>query len=548
MEREADGHHRAEIDAGAGTLYGYSLDGRPTLPDPRSRSQPAGVHGPSAVVTPRRVDAPRRGLDLARAVLYELHVGTFSPEGTFDGAIARLDHLVRLGIDAIELMPVAEFPGERGWGYDGVDLYAPHRAYGGPEGLDRLIAACHARGIAVIVDVVYNHLGPDGNYLERFGPYFTDRHHTPWGKALDYDGPESRPVRDFAIENALMWLRDHGADGIRLDAVQEIVDTSPTHVIAELTARVTELGRDAGRRLWVVAESDLNDPTVLHDRVAGGWGCDAQWNDDLHHALHAALTGERTGYYGDVRGLGDLAKALRDAFVYDGRWSEFRGREHGAPIGDLSGHRFVVYAQTHDQVGNRPHGERLSHLIGEGRLRIAAAVVLLSPYVPMLFMGEEWGARSPFLFFTDHGDPTLGHAVGHGRRREIERFGWRPGDLLDPQSPEAFARSKLDWSEPEREPHRSLLEWHRALIALRREVPELTDGRRDLTDVEVHEEGRWLRMTRGPITLAFAVDRAAIVPLSGDAGQLVLASDPEIRVAAGSLRLPADSVAVLRAR
>jgi maltooligosyltrehalose trehalohydrolase len=546
MRAAEDGYHALDLAVAPGTRYAYSLDGGPALPDPRSRSQPSGVHGPSAVRAPRRDRSSWRPGELRDRILYELHVGTFTPEGTFDAAARHLDELAHLGIDTIELMPLAEFPGERGWGYDGVDLYAPHHGYGGPDGLDRLIDAAHARGIGVIVDVVYNHLGPDGNYLERFGPYFTDRHHTPWGKAINADGPDSDAVRAFIVDNALMWLEEHDADGVRLDAIQAIVDLSATHILEELAARVHELGERTGRRRWVIAESDLNDPRVVRDRDRGGWGCDAQWSDDLHHALHTVLTGEHAGYYGDFGRLEDLAKALRDVFVYDGRRSAFRRRHHGRPVGDLPADRFLAYTQDHDQVGNRARGERLVHLCGVERAKIAAAVVLLSPFVPMLFMGEEWAASSPFLYFTDHPDERLGRAVSEGRRNEFERFGWDPSEIVDPQSTYAFERSHLDRSEREREPHRSMHEWYRALIALRRSVPELRDGRRDLVDVAFDEDARWLRMTRGPVTCAFALDRPAAVPLGERAGELALASVSGVRISDGAIHLPRDSVAIVR--
>jgi maltooligosyltrehalose trehalohydrolase len=543
-----DGHHEADIDLAAGTLYAFSLDGGPTLPDPRSRSQPHGVHGPSAVVAP--ASPPRetawRGAPLRDRVLYELHVGAFTPEGTFDAVSGKLDHLVSLGVDAIELMPVAEFPGERGWGYDGVDLYAAYHGYGGPAGLDRLVSACHARGIAVILDVVYNHLGPDGNHLERFGPYFTDRYHTPWGKALNYDDVDSTPVRDHMIENALAWVAEHDIDGFRLDAIDQIFDRSAIPFVEELAARVADLARRLGRRVWVIAESDLNDPKVVRSPDAWGWGCDAQWSDDFHHAVHTVLTGERTGYYADFGQLADIAKALRDVYVYDGRWSSFRRRRHGRPFGDLPGHRVVVFAQDHDQVGNRARGERLVHLAGPARARIAAALLLLSPFVPMLFMGEEWGASAPFLYFTDHQE-ALGHAVREGRRHEFVRFGWDPGEIPDPQARETFERSRLDWAEISREPHRSLLEWHRALIALRRAVPELRDGRREAIAIAYDEAARWMRMVRGPITLAFALDRPADVQLDGRPGELALASTPDVDISDRAVHLPADGVAVIRA-
>lgn len=549
MQRIDAGSFALEIDAPEGTRYAYSLDGGDPLPDPGSRHQPDGVHGASAVVDPSWsgwTDTGWKGRDLGTSVIYELHVGTFTPEGTFDAAIAMLEHLAALGVTAVELMPVAEFTGERGWGYDGVDLYAAHHAYGGPRGLDRLVNACHAKGLAVIQDVVYNHLGPDGNYLERFGPYFTDRHQTPWGKAMNFDGPDSAPVRAYVIENALSWMRDHHVDGVRVDAVHAMVDGSAIHVLEELTARVHDLEERLGRKLWVIAESDLNDPRVVRPREQWGWGCDAQWSDDFHHALHAVLTGESRGYYADFGTLADLAKAIRDVYVYDGRWSPYRRRVQGRPFGDLSGHRALAYAQDHDQVGNRARGERLSHLVDGARLRIAAAVVLTSPYVPMLFMGEEWGASTPFQYFTDHRDPMIAHAVSEGRRYEFGGFGWRPEEIADPQDPATFTRSKLDWSEPGGDAHRGILQWYRALIALRRNEPSLMDGRRDLVDVACDEVAGWMRIRRGPITVAFSIGRDVDIPLGTRPGELALASDPRVTLRSGALHLARDTVAIVR--
>jgi maltooligosyltrehalose trehalohydrolase len=377
------------------------------------------------------------------SLIYELHVGTFSPEGTFDGVRAKLDHLVDLGVDAIELMPVAEFPGERGWGYDGVDLFAPHHTYGGPEGLARLVDACHARGVGVILDVVYNHLGPAGNFLERFGPYFTSAYATPWGKAINFDGPNSGPVRDFFCDNALFWLEDYHIDALRLDAIHAILDTSAKHILEELAERVDKLSSRLGRHLHLIAESDLNDPKIIRSRDAGGYGIDAQWSDDFHHALHAILTGERQGYYADFGSLADLASALTRGFVYGGRYSASRRRVHGRPLGGVPLGRLLGYMQTHDQVGNRAMGERSSALMNSSKLKIGAALVFVSPFVPMLFQGEEWAASSPFLYFTDHRDAELGRAVSEGRRREFATFGWRPQEIPDPQAAETFARSKL---------------------------------------------------------------------------------------------------------
>jgi maltooligosyltrehalose trehalohydrolase len=534
-----------------GLDYAFAVDGADPLPDPRSPWQPRGVHGPSRVVDHaafRWTDAGWQAPPLAAGLVYELHVGTFTPAGTFDGAIERLDHLVRLGVTHVELMPVAQFPGGHGWGYDGVDLFAPHAAYGGPDGLKRLIDACHGRGLAVLLDVVYNHLGPAGNYLERFGPYFTDRYATPWGRAVNLDGPGSDDVRRFFCDNALAWLRDYHADGLRLDAVHAIVDTSAVHFLEQLAAEVTELGARLGRRLVLVAESDLNDPRIVRAPDVGGYGLDAQWSDDFHHALHAALTGERGGYYADFGRLADVAKALGSAFVYDGRVSAFRGRRHGRPATGLPGGRFLGYLQTHDQVGNRAQGERTSHLLSPGLLKVGAALVLLGPFVPMLFQGEEWAASTPFLYFTDHEDPALARAVSEGRRHEFQAFGWDPAEVPDPQAPETFRRSKLDWSEPGREPHRALLDWHAALVRLRREHG-LAAGRLDRVRVRHDEADRWLVLEREGVMVACNLaGRAQRVPLGdGAAAEVVLASDGEVKAGAGVVDLPAESVAILRA-
>ncbi len=471
------GWFACEIDCSADDIqYSFRLDGRDALPDPRSRSQPAGVHGPSRLVEHEDAAAEQswKGFPLDQAIIYELHVGTFTPEGTFDACIDRLEHLTTLGINAIELMPLAEYPGSRGWGYDGVDLFAPHSGYGGPEGLRRLVTACHARGLAVIVDVVYNHLGPEGDYLPDFGPYFTDRYVTPWGTAFNYDGEYSDAVRSFVLENAAMWLRDLGCDGLRLDAVHAIIDMSPTHILEALTARVADLSVEVGRHLWVIAESDSNDPRLVREGEAGGYGLDAQWNDDFHHALHALLTGEAFGYYEDFDGAADMCTALQQAFVYAGRYSQHRKRTVGRSTAGIPFARFVAYSQNHDQVGNRAAGERLCHLVSDGRARMAAALTLLSPMIPLLFQGEEWAAGTPFQYFTDLGDRGLGRAVTDGRRAEFRAFGWPPDSVPDPQDPQTFLRSRLDWDEMRRAPHTEMLAWYRALIAIRRATPALT--------------------------------------------------------------------------
>jgi maltooligosyltrehalose trehalohydrolase len=496
MVRDQRGWWTCDAEAGD---YGFVVDGDGPFPDPRSPSQPTGVHGLSRAVDHDAFpwsDDGWRGVHLPGAVLYEVHVGTFTPEGTFDAAITKLDHVVDLGVDAIELLPVAEFSGERGWGYDGVDLYAPHHAYGGSDGLKRFVDACHARGVGVVIDVVYNHLGPAGNYLGRYGPYFTDRHRTNWGDAVNVDGRDSGEVRRFVIDNAVTWLRDYHCDGLRLDAVHAIVDDSAVHLLEELSSRIEELSAFVRRPLFLVAESDLNDPRFVRSRDAGGYGLDASWADEWHHALHAALTGERDGYYEDFGSLGVLAKALRQAWVYAGDWSPHRGRVHGRPPTGLRGSQFVVCTQNHDQVGNRAAGERLSQLVSPGRLRIAAALLLTSPFVPMLFMGEEWGASTPFQYFTDHEDPDLGRAVSEGRRNEFRSFGWDPADVPDPQDPATFERSKLQWEEAEGS---ALLEWYRALVRLRRSRADLTDGRPERVRVDVDEEAQRLTFHRGGV-------------------------------------------------
>jgi maltooligosyltrehalose trehalohydrolase len=543
------GWYEADVaGAGPGDDYGYSLDGGEPRPDPRSPWQPHGVHGLSRLVDHgafRWTDGGwDGGVPLAEAVIYELHVDTFSPEETYDGAIPKLDHLVELGVTTVELLPVAEYPGRWGWGYDGVDLYAPNSTDGGPEGLKRLVDACHARGLAVIFDVVYNHLGPAGNYLGEYGPYFTDRYGTPWGEAVNLDGRDSDPVREFVLENALMWLRDYHADGLRLDAVHAIVDTSATHILEELSVRVDELEAELGVPKFLIAESDLNDPRVVRGRELGGYGIDAQWSDDFHHALHAALTGERAGYYSEFGSMDQLAKALRQAFVFDGCWSPHRRRRHGRTPAGLPATRFLAYLQNHDQVGNRATGERSSMLLGDGLLKVAAALVLLGPSVPMLFHGEEWGASTPFLYFTDHEDPELGKAVTEGRRREFASFGWSPDDVPDPQDPETFRRSKLDWDEVSRSPHRELLDWHRRLIALRRSTPALTDGRFD--DVAVHhdEDRRWLAVTKGPLTVACNLGPQEVT-VRVPPGEMVLASDGAATLDGDRAVLPAESVIVI---
>jgi maltooligosyltrehalose trehalohydrolase len=549
MQQREGGWWTARAEgAGPGTDYAFSIENGPALPDPRSAFQPGGVHGPSRVVDHGAFawnDGGWRGLPLAGSVLYECHIGTFSPEGTFDGAIGRLEHLAALGVDAIELMPVAEFSGDRGWGYDGVDLFAPHHAYGGPDGLKRLVDAAHSRGLGVVMDVVYNHLGPAGNYLPEFGPYFSQRHRTNWGPAVNFDGPGSDEVRRFVVGNALMWLRDYHCDGLRLDAVHAIADDSATHILEQLGAEVAALAAHLGRPAFLIAESDLNDPVFVRSADAGGYGLAAAWADEWHHALHATLTGERSGYYEDFGPLPLLAKAVRQAWVYDGIYSPHRRRLHGRPPAGLAGSQFVVSTQNHDQVGNRAAGQRTGALISDGQLRVAAALLLTSPFVPLLFQGEEWGASTPFQYFTSHADPELGRAVSEGRRGEFSAFGWAPEDVPDPQDPATFERSRLDWAELGQEPHASLLAWYSELIALRRRVPALTDPRLGRVHTECDAELGWLVIRRGPVVVAANLGPATWTYPAGRLARLLAVSDGAAGMADGGLVLAPGTVAIL---
>ncbi len=477
MERHADGLHTVTVPGvQPGSRYFYLLDDERTRPDPVSRFQPEGVHGPSEVVSPGAfpwTDQDWKGRALQDLILYELHLGTFTLDGTFTAIIAYLDYLKNeLGITAVELMPVAEFPGKRNWGYDGTHLYAPHSAYGGPQGLKTLINGCHEKELAVVLDVVYNHLGPEGNYLGEYGPYFTDRYQTPWGQGVNFDGEGSAEVRRYFIDNALYWVTEYHVDALRLDAIHGIFDAGPTHVLQELTEAVHAQAKALGRTVLVIAESDLNDNRVITDVSAGGWGLDAQWSDDFHHSLHTLLTGEQNGYYQDFGDLSDLATAITQGFVYQGQRSLFRERPHGTSSRHLSGERFVVYSQNHDQVGNRAHGDRLSTLVPFPALKLAAGLVLCAPNIPLLFMGEEYGETAPFLYFTSHSDPGLIQAVREGRRREFARFAWGQA-VPDPQDAEMFRRSVLDHHLRKQEPHRALLRFCHDVIALRKRSPAL---------------------------------------------------------------------------
>jgi len=555
MERDVGGWWRVTVEWPVlPETYAFLVDGDGPFPDPRSRRQPRGVHGPSRVADPAGFEWRHpdfRAPPLASAVIHELHVGTFTPEGTFDAAISRLEHLVDLGVTHVELMPVAQFPGSHGWGYDGVHLYAVHNAYGGPDGLRRFVDACHGAGLAVLLDVVYNHLGPEGNYLGKFGPYFTDAYRTPWGEAINLDGPGSDEVRRFLIENACMWLEDYRIDGLRLDAVHAFFDRSATHFLEELSEAVRHLERRLARPLVLIAESDLNDPRVVTPVEAGGLGMDAQWSDDFHHALHALLAGEQEGYYADFGALADVATALERGFVHAGDYSGHRDRRHGRAFRELRPSRLVGYLQNHDQVGNRARGDRITSLASPGRVRIGAALVLLGPFVPLLFQGEAWGATAPFLYFTDLSDPGLGKAVSEGRRGEFRAFGWAPEEVPDPQDPSSFRRSVLDWEELRSPPHAELLAWYRRLVALRRSHPDLADDRMPRVRIDEALE-HWLVMERGRIAVWCNVgsEPCRIPVASGTASDLEILMDyPEGCTArqeggARTLEVPPDGVAV----
>jgi maltooligosyltrehalose trehalohydrolase len=543
-----------EADVGhapGGTEYAFRLDGGPPLPDPRSPRQPSGPQGASRSYDHsafRWGDRGWRGTPLHGSVIYELHLGTFTPEGTFDAAIERLDHLRDLGVTMVELMPVAAFPGRHGWGYDGTNLWAVHEPYGGPDGLKRFVDACHARRLAVLLDVVYNHVGI-GNHLAEFGPYFTDAHVTPWGPAVNLDQPGSDEVRDFLIGNARMWLRDYHIDGLRLDAVHALEDHRALHFLEQLADEMQALAAQLDRELVLIAESDGNDPRLVTSREAGGYGLAGQWSDDFHHTVHAALTGERQGYYGDFGSLAALAKTLTKVFFHDGSWSSFRGRSHGRPVDVLRtpAHRFLGYLQDHDQIGNRATGDRISAHLPAGLLKVGAGLILTAPFTPMLFMGEEWGAGTPWQYFTDHTDPGLAKAVADGRRAEFAAFGWGAADIPDPQDEATFLRSKLDWSERDRADHRELLAWYRELIALRRRWPELTDPRLDRVHVDFDEDGRWLVVTRGQLRIAANLGpAAAALPLGQSGAELLAASCAGAAIGSDIVTMPATAFAIVR--
>lgn len=563
LKKTDDGYWMATSDKlGEGTRYRLKKDGGPALPDPTSLSQPDGVHGDSEIIHPTSFSWSKsdwKNIPLADYILYELHVGTFSEEGTFEGVVKKLDHLKNLGVTAIEIMPVAQFPGDRNWGYDGVFPFAVQGSYGGAEGLQRLIDACHQKGLAVILDVVYNHVGPEGAYFNSFGPYFTHKYNTPWGDALNFDDEWCDGVRRFFIENALMWFRDFHVDALRLDAVHAIKDFSATHILQELRLRVNELMQATGKRHYLMVELDLNDARFATTQVQGGYGMDAQWADEFHHALRVAAGGSRTGYYADFSGIGDLAKAYRDAYVYDGQWSPHRNKHFGIKADALTGEQLIVFSQNHDQVGNRILGERTSTLVSLEMQKLLAAAVIVSPFLPLLFMGEEWGETNPFQYFVSHTDAELAEAVLNGRRAEFDAF-HAQGEAPDPMAVETFLQSRLQWSLPTKEGHRTLLAYYKSLITFRKTHPALkTLNRKNLTiDCDVQKNCLLLTRWQGSQTLCCALNFSAksqTVSLQGQRNwQLVFASSAtewagngDAQLHREQLSLPAESIVILQA-
>ncbi|MFH1369382.1 MAG: malto-oligosyltrehalose trehalohydrolase [Elusimicrobiota bacterium] len=500
MDKKEDGYWRLEsagIPAGAG--YMYIVDGKTPRPDPSSFYQPEGVHGRSELVDHDSFkwnDGAWKGIEPGKMIAYELHIGTFTAEGTFDAAINKLDHLKGLGVNAVEVMPVAQFPGRRNWGYDGAYFFAVQNSYGGPEGFKRFVDACHGKGMAIILDVVYNHFGPEGNYIENYGPYFTGKYGTPWGKAVNYDDARCEGVRNFVVRNMECWFKCFHVDALRLDAIHGIYDKGPKHILKELSEEKAVVGKEAGRKFYLIAESDLNDPRVIESFDKGGYGIDVQWLDDFHHCLHTLLTGEKGGYYADFGKTEDLAKCLKNGFVYDGIYSRYRGRNHGGLSAQFGGDRFFVFAQNHDQVGNRMMGERLSALADFESLKLAAGCVILSPYIPMLFMGEEYGESAPFMYFIEHGDKGLVDAVRKGRKKEFEAFAW-DREIPDPQSEKTFNDSKLSWDRAEKAPGKILSGFYRKLIGMRKTLAAYGNPDKNTLSAVSPEGSRIIQMTLG---------------------------------------------------
>ncbi|MFN3006490.1 malto-oligosyltrehalose trehalohydrolase [Mycolicibacterium wolinskyi] len=548
MTRSDDGWWRAEVACRDDARYGFVLDDDPkVLPDPRSPRQPDGVHERSQLWQPAPAawtDTGWTGKSIAGAVIYELHTGTFTPAGTFDSAIEKLDYLVDLGVDFVELMPVNAFSGTHGWGYDGVLWYAVHEPYGGPDGLVRLIDACHARGLGVLIDAVFNHLGPSGNYLPRFGPYFSAGEN-PWGSSINLSDADADEVRTYIIECALRWMRDFHADGLRLDAVHALMDNTAIHILEELSAETDTLAEQLGRPLSLIAESDLNDPRLITPRDRGGYGLTAQWDDDIHHAIHTAVSGERQGYYADFGSLQTLATTLKNGYFHAGTYSSFRHRRHGRPLDTttIPATRLLAYTLTHDQVGNRAVGDRPSQRLTFGQLAVKAALALGSPYTAMLFMGEEWGSSSPFQFFSSHPEPELARATAEGRKAEFAEHGWDADEIPDPQDPATFQRSKLNWDEVGEGEHGRLHTIYRRLIALRKTEPDLADPWLDHMRIEFDEAQRWIVMQRGALSIACNLGAEAVkIPVTGE---VVLAWD-EPGTESGMTVLGGHSFAILR--
>ncbi|GAA0992648.1 malto-oligosyltrehalose trehalohydrolase [Subtercola frigoramans] len=513
----------ADLETAGDIDYGYTFSGVGdadlVIPDPRSRRQPDGVHGLSRTFDPTQfewTDSSWKGRQLAGGEIYELHIGTFTPEGTLDAAIAKLDHLVSIGVDFVELLPVNGFNGTHNWGYDGVLWFTVHEGYGGPAAYQRFVDACHAKGLAVIQDVVYNHLGPSGNYLPMFGPYINDQSSNTWGSSINLDGEGSEEVRRFIVDNALMWLNDYHVDGLRLDAVHALHDESEPHLLAQMSTEVDTLSSFLGRPLTLIAESDLNDPIMFTPRESRGYGLSAQWSDDFHHALHVALTGEVSGYYADFEPLSALGKVMTEGFFHNGTWSSFREQIHGKPIDTehTLSWRLVVANQNHDQIGNRATGDRLSASLTDGQLAIAAVLTMLGPFTPMLFMGEEWAASTPWQFFTSHPEPELGEATAKGRIAEFAKMGWDESAVPDPQDPETFERSKLDWAERAEGRHARVLRLYQELARLRRSLPEFTDPRFTEISVRLDEDADWFEITRGRVSI---IVNFSDVPIAFDA-------------------------------
>ncbi|MEZ2390727.1 malto-oligosyltrehalose trehalohydrolase [bacterium RCC_150] len=548
-EDGAGGWWTADAPLEAAVDYGYLVDGEGPFPDPRSRRQPGGVHGLSRTFDTSSYpwhDEGWAGRGLGGAVIYELHLGTFTPEGTLDAAIGMLDYLVELGVDFVELLPVNAFNGTHNWGYDGVLWFAVHEAYGGPEAYQRFVDAAHTAGLGVIQDVVYNHLGPSGNYLPKFGPYLKSGEGNTWGDSVNLDGPGSDEVRRYILDNVSMWLKDFHVDGLRLDAVHALRDERAVHILEDLATLADGIEAETGIPKTLIAESDLNNPRLIYRRDTNGYGLEGQWSDDFHHAVHVNLTGETEGYYADFESLSALAKVLEHGFFHDGSYSSFRGRHHGRPIRPGLAHpaALVVCSQNHDQIGNRAAGDRLTAKLSYGRLALAAVLTMTSPFTPMLFMGEEFGASTPWQFFTSHPEEWLAKATAEGRLKEFERMGWDPALVPNPQDPETFTRSKLKWEEVHEGYHARLLELYRALAHLRRSTPELAEGGFADSHVEFSEDGQWLVLSRADVRIVYNFGTEPYTKTMG--GEVLLSTDSGVNLGSGTLTVPGESAVVVR--